>query len=64
MKKYHFLEPTTALRAGGHWQDEDPGRDGRKGDTPEYVLQMQQELFEVLAEAKMPGAQRTVEAYS
>jgi hypothetical protein len=36
----------------------------RKGDTPEYVLQMQQELFEVLAEAKMPGAQRTVEAYS
>jgi hypothetical protein len=36
----------------------------RKGDTLEYVLRMQQELFEVLAEAKMPRVQRTLEAYS
>jgi len=36
----------------------------RKGETPEYVLRMQQELFEVLAKAKTPGAQRTHEAYS
>jgi len=27
----------------------------RKGDTPEYINKMQQELFEVLAGAKEPG---------
>jgi DNA polymerase elongation subunit (family B) len=36
----------------------------RKGDTPEYVHRMQQELFEVLAEVKVPGAQATLETYS
>jgi DNA polymerase elongation subunit (family B) len=40
------------LRQAGHWQDEDPRSDGPKGDTPEYVNKMQQEVFEVLAGAR------------
>ena len=42
-------------------QDEDPGHDGRKGDTPEYVRRMQKELSEVLGEASSREELRLIE---
>ena len=36
----------------------------RKGDTPEYVNKMQQEVFDVLAEGKEPGGSQADRAQS
>jgi hypothetical protein len=38
--------------AAQHGQDEGPGVMVRKGDTPEYINRMQQEVLKVLAKAR------------
>ena len=48
-----------------HWQDEDQGRDGpERGHPPEYVNKMQQEVFEILAEARCLEDLRRIESKS
>ena len=44
----------------GYRQDERSGVMARKGNTPEYVRRMQQELFDVLAKARSIDELRTM----
>jgi DNA polymerase, archaea type len=49
------------LLAAEHRQCENPWSDGPKGETPEYINKMQQEVFEVLSKARSLEDLRRIE---